>query len=81
MITALALIAFVFWYLRLHYMNVFFAMRRYRVYSVQPPSDGNPHASQEPFVLISPRRHLAEGDSIKVYRLSNTVYWECRHGS
>ena len=81
MIAALALITFVFWYLRLHYMNIFFAMRRYRVYSVQPPSGSNPHTSQEPFVLISPRRHLAEGDSIEVYRLSNTVYWECRRGS
>ena len=81
MIGALALIVFVFWYLRLHYMNLLFAVRRYRVYSIEPPFDSNPYTSREPFVLISSRRHLAEGESIEAYRLSDTVYWESRHGS
>ena len=75
-LTALAFIIYLFWYLNLHYMNVLFAIRGYRVFSVSAPQDENPFSGKEPFVLITRRRYLAPGEKIDAYRLSDTVYME-----
>lgn len=75
-LTALAFIIYLFWYLNLHYMNVLFAVLGYRVYTVSPLQDGNPYSGKEPFVLITPRRYLPSKEKIDAYRLSDTVYME-----
>lgn len=73
---ALMLVVFLFLHLNLHYVNLYFAVRGYRVFTIWPPDDGNPHTGQEPFVLITRRRQLAEGTGVIAYRLSDTVYLE-----
>lgn len=81
MLVALAFIVFLFWRLNLHYMNLFFALLNYRVFTVSPPQDNNPHTGREPFVLITRRRSLSLGDQFVAYRLSDTVYLESTDAS
>lgn len=76
MCVALGLIVLLFWRLNLHYLNLYFAVRGYQVFTVSPPEDGNPYSGLENFVLITRRRRLREGDRVIAFRLSNTVYLE-----
>jgi hypothetical protein len=73
---ALAFIVFLFWHLNLHYMNLLFAARGYRVFTVYPPDDGNPLTGTTRVALITPRVSLAAGARVTAYRLSDTVYVE-----
>ena len=58
MMVALGLIIFLFWHLRFHYMNIWFAICGYHIFWVTPPKDRNPYTGQEPFALITRRRFL-----------------------
>lgn len=73
---ALAFIVFLFWRLNLHYMNLFFAIRGYRVFTVYPPADANPLTGRVAFVLITHRVTLPRGARLIAYRLSDSVYLE-----
>jgi hypothetical protein len=75
-LVALAFVVFLFWHLDLHYMNVLFAMRGLRVFTVDPPADGNPLTSRERQVVLTRRVRLSPGDRLVAYRLSDTVYLE-----
>jgi hypothetical protein len=75
-LTALALIVFLFWHLNLHYMNLLFAFRGLRVFTVYPPADGNPLTAKTRYALITRRVSLASGEKVVAYRLSDTVYLE-----
>ncbi len=75
-LSALGFIVFLFWHLNLHYMNVVFAMFGFRVFTLYPEANGNPHSGRLNFVLITPRVSLAAGDRINAYRISDTVYFE-----
>lgn len=75
-VAALGFIIFMFWHLNLHYMNVFFAVLGYRVYTLYPPKDNNPLTGRASQVLITRRVVLCEGDRLTAYRLSDTVYLE-----
>ncbi len=75
-LAALAFIVFLFWHLNLHYMNLLFAAFGYRVFTVYPPSDGNPLTGKAQQALITRRVSLTSGDRFVAYRLSNTVYLE-----
>jgi len=75
-IAALAFIVFLFWHLNLHYMNLIFAARGLRVFTIYPPLDRNPHTGRTPYVVITRRVSLAPGERITAYRLSDTVYLE-----
>ncbi|MCY4362853.1 MAG: hypothetical protein OXE42_11825 [Gammaproteobacteria bacterium] len=76
MIVALMFIVFLFWHLRLHYINIMFSIFKYQVFTVHSPDDGNPYTGKEPFVLITRRRHLQPSEDYTAYRLSDTVYME-----
>lgn len=76
LLSALAFVVFLFWHLNLHYMNILFAIRGYRVFTVSPPEDENPLSGRISQVLITPRVALAAGQHIIAYRLSDTVYFE-----
>lgn len=76
MAVALGFIIFLFLHLRLHYVNILFALKGYRVFTVFPPRDGNPYTGKGSFVLISSRHHLDDGERIKVYRITDSVYME-----
>jgi hypothetical protein len=75
-LVALAFIAFLFWHLNLHYVNVLFAAIGYRVFSVLPPPDNNPLSGRGSLVLITRRSALVSGERLIAYRLSDTVYFE-----
>ena len=78
MLAALIFIVFLFWRLNLHYINIYFAIFNYQVFSVTPPADSNRYTSRSTVILITRRRHLDAGDSCVAYRLSDTVYLERR---
>ena len=73
---ALGFIVFLFWHLDLHYMNLLFALRGYRVFTIFPPQDGNPLSGRVSQVLITRRSALLPRERLTVYRLSDTVYFE-----
>lgn len=76
-ILALAFVIFLFWHLNMHYMNLGFALRGYRVFTITPPSgNGNPYAGRSAFVLLSKRADISAGESITTYRLSDSVFIE-----
>ncbi len=73
---ALAFIVFLFWYLRLHYVNFLLALFHYRVYTVFPPDGTEGFHRRTPLVLITRRNFLSRGELLTARRLSDTVYWE-----
>jgi len=75
-VAALAFIVFLFWHLNLHYMNLIFAVRGLRVFTVYPPADGNPLTGRTRQAVITRRVSLAPGERLVAYRLSDTVYLE-----
>ena len=75
-VAALAFIVFLFWHLNLHYMNLVFAARGYRVFTVYPPADGNAVTGRTRQAVITRRVNLTAGDRLIAYRLSDTVYLE-----
>ena len=76
---ALAFIVFLFWHLNLHYMNLLFAVRGLRVFTVYPPDDDNTLTGKSGQAVITYRVSFAPGDCITAYRLSDTVYLELQH--
>lgn len=75
-VSALAFIVFLFWHLNLHYMNVLFAVLRYRVFTVYAPADESPLTDRSGLVIITRRAALSPGQRLETYRLSDTVFWE-----
>lgn len=75
-VAALAFIVFLFWHLNLHYVNLIFAVRGLRVFTVYPPADGNALTGKARCAIITRRVSLASGDRLVAYRLSDTVYLE-----
>jgi hypothetical protein len=73
-LVAFLFIVFLFWHLNLHYMNVLFAIRSYRVFTITPAETDL--ATGEPFVLLTKRVSFQAGQKVQAYRLSNTVFFE-----
>lgn len=74
-VLALVFILFLFWHLNMHYMNLLFAIQGYRVFTVIPdPKDRL--GGKAPFVILTQRMTLPEGEQIEAYRLSDTVFIE-----
>jgi len=73
---ALSFIVFLFWHLNLHYMNLMFAAKGYRVFTIYPPADDNQLSGRLSQVLITKRVAISPGERLSVYRLSDTVYFE-----
>jgi hypothetical protein len=78
LLAALVFVVFLFWHLGLHYMNIFFAIFGYRVFTILPPRDENSVSGRISLVLITPRTSLLSGERIVAYRLSDTVCFEAR---
>ena len=75
-LAAVSFIVFLFWHLNLHYMNLAFAVFRYRVFTVYPPVDGNPLTGKARCVVITRRVSLSPNEKLTTYRVSDTVYLE-----
>jgi hypothetical protein len=56
--------------------NPFILLGGYKVYKVYPPVDNNPYSGNKPFILITDRAYLKEGDRALAYRLQNDIYLE-----
>lgn len=76
LLLALVFIVFLFWHLNFHYMNVLFAIRGYRIFTVHPSQQDNQYANLDSYILITRRTSLPPGQRIVGFRLSNTVYME-----
>jgi hypothetical protein len=77
-LTGLAFVVFMFWHLNLHYMNILFAFRGYRVFTLYPAPNTDVIRGKASLILITPRVSVAPSDRITAYRLSDTVYFEER---
>jgi hypothetical protein len=75
---AVVFVVFLFWYMSLHYMNIFFALCGYRVFTITSPADNNRFSGRTSLVVITPRNSLLPGEHIDAYRLSDTVYFEAK---
>lgn len=75
-IAALGFVIFLFWHLNLHYMNLLFAIRGYRVFTIHPILDGNPLGGKTSLVLITKRVSVSLNERIMAFRISDTVFFE-----
>jgi hypothetical protein len=75
-LVAIGFIVFLFWHLNLHYMNMLFAAKGYRVFTIYAPTDKNPLTDKTGLVLITQRVTIPPGQQLVAYRISNTVYME-----
>ena len=69
-VLALLFVIFIFWHLNLHYMNIFFALFGYKVFTIRSSPD------LQPMVLLTQRSTLNPGTKVQAFRLSNTVFIE-----
>ena len=79
MLFALSFFVFLFWHLNLHYLNFFFAICSYRVYTVSLQSNDNLFSRRDNVVLITLRHDLPPNTRVIAYRLSNSVFLERRN--
>lgn len=74
---ALAFVVFLFWHMRLHYMNLIFAIWGYRIYTIEAKIGTKERDRAQPrlatFVVISRRHYLPEGAALTGYRLGGNV--------
>ncbi len=74
---ALAFVMFLFWHMRLHYMNLIFAIWGYRIYTVEAKIGTKERDREQPrlvtYAVISRRHYLPEGLALTGYRLGGNV--------
>jgi len=73
---AFMLVGFIFFRLKLYYVNILFILLGYRVYTVLSPDDNNPYTGSESYILITQRTHLSQDETIVAYRITDSVYLE-----
>ena len=81
MVVALLLVLFLFWHLKLHYINIVLAFKKYRAFTIHPPVDGSPFTGTSSLVLLTMRDHLPSGTDVVAYRVTDSVYLELPDGS
>lgn len=74
-VAGVGFVGVLFYRLNLHYMNLWFVLCGYHVFSIQSTSS-SPLAGRLRYSLISRRSTLDPGSTITAYRLSDTVFWE-----
>lgn len=77
---ALLVIFLLFWYMNLHYMNLFFLFQGYKVFTIDVVVTVAVHPAiqqeERKYVLLSRRTSIPERIKINADRLSDTVYIE-----
>ena len=77
-VVALFLVLFIFWRMDLHYMNLYFSILGYSLFTINPnQQDGQLRRSS---VLITRRSILNIGRKITAHRISDTVFIELENG-
>lgn len=67
-----AMIMFLFWHMKLHYMNFVFALGGYNIFTVKVKAGIN-GTMQETWVVISKRAAIPEGETLTGFRLGGLV--------
>jgi hypothetical protein len=75
-LAAISFVVFLFWHLNMHYMNIWWAIRRFRIFTSYSENLENAKSGVIPFVVITRRHNLSIGQQLKVLRISDTVYLE-----
>ena len=70
-ILAVAFVVFIMWRMNMHYINVFFALLRYKVYTITLDETEGRKA-----IFLSRRNYIAVNSTVKGVRLSDTVFIE-----
>jgi hypothetical protein len=74
---ALLFVLFLFWHMRLHYMNLFFAMWGYRIFTVEAMTGTTENDRDRKrlatYAVLSKRHNLSEGEFLKGWRLGGNV--------
>ncbi|MBY3476151.1 hypothetical protein HFN78_35575 [Rhizobium laguerreae] len=77
---ALVFVMFLFWHMRLHYMNLFFALWGYRIFTVEAKiGTTETDRKRERFVtyaVISRRHFIPDDDTVTGYRLGGRVLFD-----
>ena len=77
---ALFLTIIIFWLLDLHYMNLFFTIFGYKIYTINPEGTTNQKKARANFVLITQKSPLVNGELIDAYRISDTIFIDLSSG-
>lgn len=74
-IVALCMITFLFWHMRLHYMNFVFALLGYSIFTVKVDAgvDARGPKPAHTWVIISRRSAISDGEALTGYRLGGLV--------
>ena len=72
-ILVLTLIGILFWRFNLHYINLYFLICGYRVFTVHPAENADSYGEKASWTLITRRSRLPINGRIDVYRISNTI--------
>ena len=77
MSVALSFVMFLFWHMRLHYMNLIFALFGYRIFTVESFAGTTPEERAKPrlvtYAVISRRQYIPDGENLTGYRLGGNV--------
>ncbi|MCC6351912.1 MAG: hypothetical protein IT202_05315 [Fimbriimonadaceae bacterium] len=81
MLGLVVFVIYMYLHLRLFFMNPLYAVRGYRVFTIEPPADGDGIGTRETLIVLSRRRILAGGSKLSTLRLSDTVFLEVEKGT
>ncbi len=77
-VVALTLILVIFWCLNLHYINIFFSLFGYNLFTLIPPQRNDGISGEERLILITPRTFIRKNEQIDAVRISDTVFFESK---
>ena len=75
-LVALSFILFLFWHMHLHYMNLFFAIFGYKIFTVKVVSDAADPSRLATYVVLSKNDHLTEGIIFTGWRIGGKILVE-----
>jgi len=74
---ALLFVMFLFWHMRLHYMNLLFALFGYRIFTVEARIGTKPTDRETgrlaTYAVISKRHYISDNENLTGYRLGGNV--------
>jgi ABC-type xylose transport system permease subunit len=76
LLLAVLFVAFIFWHMQLHYMNLFWAIFGYRIFTVETASEGRETSDSrrsQSYVVISKRESIESGKPLTGLRLGGNV--------
>jgi hypothetical protein len=77
-LVAFLFVVFIFWHMNLHYMNIFFALLGYHVFTVEAATSATGALARpaHPVIVLSKRPAILPATQVDTIRLSDTVLIE-----